>query len=90
MVNGPLFFLRSGDLSIMSRFIVYSLLMFALYTSITFSSPVGRSGQTLQGRYLKYDVVIYDATPAAITAALQTKRMGKTVAIVATGAHIGV
>ncbi|PRP87879.1 hypothetical protein PROFUN_02616 [Planoprotostelium fungivorum] len=37
----------------------------------------------------QYDVVIYGTTPAAITAAIQITRMGKTVAIVGPETHIG-
>ena len=36
-----------------------------------------------------YDVVIYGGTPAAVTAAVQVKRMGQSVAIVCPDAHIG-
>ncbi|OAQ59983.1 FAD dependent oxidoreductase domain-containing protein [Pochonia chlamydosporia 170] len=37
----------------------------------------------------KYDVLIYGATPAGLAAAIQTKRMNKTVAIVTPSKHIG-
>lgn len=36
-----------------------------------------------------YDVVVYGATPAGITAAIQAKRQGKSCAIVELGNHIG-
>lgn len=36
-----------------------------------------------------YDVVVYGATSAGITAAIQVHRMGKTVIVVAQGTHIG-
>ncbi|KAI9707938.1 MAG: hypothetical protein M1820_004357 [Bogoriella megaspora] len=45
------------------------------------SSPSGKS--------FKYDVVIYGTSPGAITAAIQVKRMGKTVAIVTPDEHLG-
>ncbi|KAK2601624.1 hypothetical protein QQS21_004859 [Conoideocrella luteorostrata] len=37
----------------------------------------------------KYDVLIYGATPAGLAAAIQTKRMKKTVAIVSPSKHVG-
>ena len=37
----------------------------------------------------RYDVVIYGGTSAAVTAAVQVKRMGKTVAIVCPDKHLG-
>src|SRR5215208_1259995 len=36
-----------------------------------------------------YDVVIYGGTSAAITAAVQAKRMGKTVVVVSPDKHLG-
>jgi hypothetical protein len=42
-----------------------------------------------QGRAESYDVVIYGGTCAAVTAAVQARRMGKTVAIVCPEKHLG-
>ncbi|MGP4106069.1 FAD-dependent oxidoreductase [Virgibacillus sp. L01] len=47
-------------------------------------SPVSNNPQTI----IK-DLIVYGATPAGITAAVQAKRMGLTVAIAEFGSHIG-
>ncbi len=46
------------------------------------------TGQELQGRH-DADVVIYGGTPAAITCAIQVKRMGKSALIVSPDKHLG-
>lgn len=43
----------------------------------------------LAAAQLRYDVVVYGGTPGGITAAIQVARMGKTVALIETTAHIG-
>ena len=45
----------------------------------------GRASETER----KYDVVIYGGTSAAVMAAVQSQRMGKSVAIVAPDEHLG-
>ena len=51
--------------------------------AIFFTAPVARADEA------SYDVVIYGGTSAAVTAAVQVKRMNKTVAIVCPDKHLG-
>ncbi len=51
------------------------------------SGPVGRSEERDAGS--RFEVVVYGGTSAAVTAAVQAKRMGKSVAIVSPDRHLG-
>ena len=59
------------------------LLAAALLTSTGCTTPHG-----LRSTH-EYDVVIYGGTSAAVTAAVQVKRMGKSVIIVSPDKHLG-
>ncbi|MEL6106734.1 MAG: FAD-dependent oxidoreductase [Planctomycetota bacterium] len=48
-----------------------------------------KAQSSLKPRSRKFDVVIYGGTSAAVTAAVQVKRMGKSVAIVCPDKHLG-
>ncbi|MGV3640949.1 MAG: FAD-dependent oxidoreductase [Adhaeribacter sp.] len=52
------------------------------------SSPPAGTGQG-KGRPLKADLIVYGGTSAAITAAVQAVRMGKTVLVVSPDQHLG-
>ena len=51
--------------------------------------PQGESHAGANAPSPEYDVVIYGGTSAAVTAAVQARRMGKTVAIVCPETHLG-
>jgi hypothetical protein len=51
--------------------------------------PAGVEAAAKAAAALSYDVVIYGGTSAAVTAAIQTARMGKSVAIVCPETHLG-
>src|SRR5690606_19406907 len=52
-------------------------------------SMVGAVSACAANEVFEYDVVVYGGTSAAITTAVQTKRMGKTVAVVSPDIHLG-
>ncbi|KAF2093265.1 hypothetical protein NA57DRAFT_61778 [Rhizodiscina lignyota] len=52
-------------------------------------NPLAAAAAPSQSNTFQYDVIIYGGTPAAISAAVQVKRMGKTVAIVNPDEHLG-
>lgn len=47
------------------------------------------SAPTAETKTFRYDVVVYGGTPAAITAAIQSAKMGKSVVIVSPDVHLG-
>ncbi|NLP10879.1 FAD-dependent oxidoreductase [bacterium] len=51
----------------------------------TLASPSGRQPESIDD----YDVVIYGATSAGVTAAIQVQRMGRTAVILEPGQHVG-
>ncbi len=60
----------------------------ALFALATFAAPASvRADETKNAN--EYDVVIYGGTCAAITAAVQTVKMGKTVVVVSPDKHLG-
>jgi len=70
----------------MKETFVTTLLIIALVsTGIQCAPTAGSSAGVLQ----TYDVVIYGGTSAAVAAAVQVKRMGKTVVIVCPETHLG-
>jgi len=53
------------------------------------AAPESRAGNSVGGESPVYDVVIYGGTSAAVTAAVQTAIMGKSVVIVSPDKHLG-
>src|SRR3954468_17378638 len=62
------------------------LLLALCVTSICCPSHAG-AGMAVEGG--TYDVVVYGGTSAAVTAAVQAKRMGKSVVVVSPDRHLG-
>lgn len=53
-----------------------------LFSFVCFSQPTTLVSQ-------EYDVVIYGGTSAAVTAAIQVKKMGKSVIVISPDKHLG-
>lgn len=62
---------------------------FVKFYSILFLTTILLSCVSVIAQPASYDVVVYGGTAAGFTAAIQVARMGKTVAIVEPGKHIG-
>src|SRR5687767_2776292 len=57
----------------------------ALAVVLALATPLSAAGQEAP----TYDVVVYGGTSAAITAAVQVKKQGKTVVVVSPDKHLG-
>jgi NADPH-dependent 2,4-dienoyl-CoA reductase/sulfur reductase-like enzyme len=56
------------------------------FSHLHYYVPIPRA---IKPKVIKRDLIVYGATPAGITAAIQAKRMGLTVIIAEFGSHIG-
>ncbi len=56
---------------------------------VVVSSLVSQTTSALEQKLIKADIVIYGGTAAAVTAAVEAKRLGKTVVIVSPDKHLG-
>jgi len=62
---------------------VRSIVFCSLCTFSFYTAPAAQSAEPV------YDVVIYGGTSAGVSAAIQTKRMGKSVVLIEPGQHLG-
>jgi hypothetical protein len=68
---------------------IYNLKRFNLLIFLLFSIGLKADAQKANGNKIEADIIIYGGTSAAVTAAVQATKMGKTVVMVSPDKHLG-